>query len=93
MAFVTLEDFHGGKVDLNPALVQAVTSFQHFDSEMALPEDWYGPGPNGPEIKPEYQEEADKIRTSPRTIVSFEGGLSFIVQGSVDQVKKALAAK
>ena len=90
MAFVTLEDFNGGKVDLNPALVQAVTSFQHFDHDMALPEDWFEPGPNGPELKAEHQEEADILRTSPRTIVSFNGGQSFVVKGSVEAVKKVL---
>lgn len=90
MALVTLEDYAGGTVEVNPAMVLSITSFQFFDHDMELPDDHYHM--NGDflkEVRPDKREEADALRTSPRTVVNV-GNSSFIVKGTVDEVKKAL---
>ena len=90
MAFVTLKDYSGGTVDLNPAFVQSVTSYDHYDHDMELPAEFYFTNNAGlPEVRKDKQDEADVLRTSPRTLVVCPNA-SYVVQGSVAEVKKAL---
>lgn len=91
MALVTFEDFSGGTIDVNPAMVASVVTYQHFDHDMELPDEHYHMNAGGlKEVRPDNREEADALRTSPRTIINV-GGASFIVKGTVDEVKKALS--
>lgn len=91
MALVTFEDYTGNKVEINPATVISVSTYEHYDHDLELPEELMIKNANGlSEVNPEKRDEADKMRTSLRTIVSFTGG-STVVQGTVAQVKKALA--
>ena len=91
MAFVNFKDYNGGSIDLNPALVQSVSNYDHFDHDMELPAEFYFENSKGlKEVRRDRADEADRLRVSPRTIVTSQGA-SFIVQGSVDDVKKALS--
>ena len=93
MAFVTLEDFNGDKVEINPAMVLGVSSYQHFDHDMKLPAELMITNPSGlPEVSndPAKLAEANKLRTSERVIVSFVNGGSAVVKGKLADVKKAL---
>lgn len=92
MAFVTFEDYEGNKIDINPAQVVSVVSYQHFDHDMKLPDEFMVINPDGnPEVTndPDLLAKANEKRTSERVIINFVGG-SAIVKGSLDKVKKAL---
>lgn len=96
MALVKFEDYSGTTVEINPAAVLSVSSYQHFDYDFELPEEFYVTNPSGlKEVSndPKKMAEADKLRTSERVIVSFTNGSSTVVKGTVDEVKKAIGTE
>ncbi len=94
MSLVTLETYADEKVKVNPDFVQSVTSYNHFDQDMTLPEEFLEKDRDGlMQVRQDKKEEADALRTSPRTLVLMGNGTSFEVKGSVDEVEQALAGK
>lgn len=90
---VTFEDINGGKHEINPEQVQFLSSYQTVDQEQELPEEFYMlNGDSLREISPARREEADALRTKTHTVISV-GNASFVVDGEVAAVKKALAGK
>lgn len=92
MALVTFEDYSGNKVEVNPAMVISVSTYQHFDHDLVLPDELMVTNPDGnPEVSndPKLLAKADELRTSERTVITFTGG-SAVVKGDVAKVKKAL---
>lgn len=91
MALVTLHLYSGAEVSLNPEHVQGVSSHEALDHDAPLPDDFYLINGDGlPEIRQDKVEEANALRTSTRTLVLMANGVSYEVQGSVAEVKKAL---
>ncbi len=88
---VTFEVYEGEPVSLNPSQVKAVTSYQHFDHGMVLPPSMYIRNGDGLlEVDAKQRAEADRLRTSPRTLV-LTSTASFIVKGTVEEVQRVLA--
>lgn len=90
---VTFKTYGGEEMSINSDAVQSVSTYQHFDHDLELPDEMYHMNRDGNrEVDPAKREEADALRTSARTILQTGNG-SFIVRGTREEVLKALAAK
>ena len=92
MAFVTFEDFNGGKHDVNPALVQSVTTYENYDQDKEIPGDLRFTNNDGAledRHDPEGKALVNKARTSTRVIIGFTN-TTLIVKGTLAEVQKAL---
>lgn len=94
MALITFEMYSGKEIDLNADDVQSVSTYDAFDHDMQLPEDFYAPNGDGyPELRHDKLDEANAMRTAPRVLLLMRNGASFEVKGSLAQVRKALSGK
>lgn len=92
MAFVTFEDYSGTTIEINPAQVQSITVFHHYDHDLEVPAKMLIKNGDGlDEISTEHREAADALRTSERVIVTYPNGAT-VVRGTLQEVKDALAA-
>lgn len=88
---VTFKDYSGNEIDLNPASVVTVSTYQHYDHDLEMPKEFYVLNPSSlRELDAKRREEADRRRTSVRVIIRTERG-SFVVQGTLAEVKSALS--
>ncbi len=92
MALLTFNGLDGNEVHINPTLIEAVTTFNWFDHDLELPAEMYHQVEAGREVRPDKREEADALRTSPRTIITTSNG-TFIVNESQADVLKAVNGK
>ncbi len=93
MAFVTFEDYSGNTIEVNPAQVQTVSVFQHYDHDMEVPDKMMiKNGDDHDEIDPKHRAAADKLRTSERVIITYPNGAT-VVKGTLAEVKDALSDK
>ncbi len=90
MGLITFEDYAGNRVEINPALVQSVTTYHHYDHNLDVPDKFmHKNGDDLDEVNPVHREAVDKLRTSDRTIITYPNG-GVVVKGTLDEVKKAL---
>ena len=93
MTLITFEDYNGNKVQVNSEMVQTISSYQHFDHDMKLPDDLMIINGDGhPEVSndPKKLAKANDLRTSERVIVLHMNGTSHVVKGTLAEVQKAL---
>ena len=88
---ITLKDYNSNEVTVNPAMVQAISTFKHYDHDKEVPDKMMIVNKDGyKEVDPSKRDAVDALRTSERVIVTV-GGNSIVVQGTYDEVKKKLS--
>ena len=92
MAIVTVEDYAGGKHGVNPAMVQDVTSYQHYDQDKEIPAALRFLNNDGlleDRHDPEGKALVDEARIETRAIIVFANS-SMVVKGTPASVREAL---
>lgn len=77
---VTFEDYNGNIIDINPAAVTSITTYSHVDTE-----EWNGEMDANGRPVPEHANETVSVR-----VIVGVGASSYIVKGSLDEVREAL---